>query len=281
MIKAKHNDQDIIIGQYTLGLLDRTENETVQQLLSADPAAARCALSWESNLLELVDALPSITPPHALLTQILTTLDLPLDPDDLMNERPLPAALPITLPEEPQPADDSPQVEANTTTFGDAQPTGKRLTKAVWFGGGVLGLLFVTVLVFALFPAKPTEPPITILEVAPTLGAVLQAPGQSSTPGWVVTIDPGGNVLLTPKVHTDAPSETSVQLWTYNKVLSQPRSLGLIDPNQPVAIPSTLIGEIGEDQYFEMTLEPQGGAPTSEPSGPVLFIGRVVTFGEK
>lgn len=134
--------------------------------------------------------------------------------------------------------------------------------------------------VLALMPAKPVAPPVTIVEVAPTQAAIMQAPGQSSTPGWVVTIDPQGNVLMSPKVRSDIPSDASVQLWTYNKSNPQPRSLGLIDPNQPVTVPANLIGEISPDQMFEMTQEPAGGSPTASPSGPILFIGRLVMFGK-
>lgn len=298
MIKTSYNEQEIVIGQYMLGLLDRKDNEDTQQLLGSDPAAAQCALAWESNFLELVDALPPVSPPHTVLEQILSALDLPLEPDEpevpeVTAVRPVEQQLhspqPDTSPEVQNRLTDEPPINQSLTADtpridkapGDSSPVRRPVSNAVWLGGGATGLIFVAVLALAFLPMRPPEPPITIVELAPTQGAILQAPGQSSTPGWVVTIDIDGNVLLTPKVHTDTPSDASVQLWTYSKTLSQPRSLGLIDPNQPVAVPSALIGKIGEDQYFEMTLEPEGGAPASEPSGPILFIGRVVTFGKQ
>ena len=134
-------------------------------------------------------------------------------------------------------------------------------------------------LALAIVPGKPVEPPVTIVKVAPTRAAILQAPGQSSTPAWIVTFDPQGNVLMSPEVRSDIPGDASVQLWTYNETLRQPRSLGLVDPNKPITIPASLMGELGSEQYFEMTLEPQGGSANGSPSGPVLFIGRVVVFG--
>ncbi len=134
-------------------------------------------------------------------------------------------------------------------------------------------------LALALMPAKPAEPPVTIVQVAPTQAAILQAPGQSSTPGWVVTVDPQRNVLMQPRVRSDIAPDSSVQLWTHNKSLPQPRSLGLIDPNQPVTVPAALMGDLAPDQIFEMTLEPAGGSPNGSPTGPILFIGRTVTFG--
>ena len=142
-----------------------------------------------------------------------------------------------------------------------------------------LGFALLALLVFVM-PKTPEPPKVTVVKVAPTKAAILQAPGQTSTPGWLLSIGPEGNVRLDPKVHTDVPPDASVQLWTHNKTLPQPRSLGLIDPNQPVTVPFAMIGDVSPDQIFEMTLEAQNGSSTGSPSGPILFIGRVVTFGQ-
>lgn len=161
-----------------------------------------------------------------------------------------------------------------------SQTIAKKSPKSLWLGGAAVVVALAALLTMVFIPSTPAEPPVVVVEIAPSKGAILQAPGQTSTPGWVVTIDPENNVTLTPQVHTEAPADASVQLWTYSKALPQPRSLGLIDPNQPVAVPADIMGEIRDDQFFEMTLEPEGGSPTSEPTGHILFIGRVVTFSQ-
>lgn len=329
-------DQDILIGQYTLGLLTTSDRERVQALLGNDASAARRALQWEEELLALVDALPLSPPPNTLLEQILSTLDLPFPPPtetpapDLRQAPPTPKreqspavsavgaepvrvspaepattapAQPTTAPVQPlntrlspAPLHDvqhsdrkdhvvTPRASEDGPTGMSSTPspsltTAKRHSKKVWMGGAAATLAAVALLTLVFLPRRPVEPPVVIVEVAPSKGAILQAPGQSSTPGWVVTIDLGGNVTLTPQVHTEIPEDASVQLWTYNKILPQPRSLGLIDPNQPVAVPSELMGEISDGQFFEMTLEAEGGSPTSEPAGPILFIGQIVTFSQ-
>ena len=311
MIKADPiMEQNITIGQYTLGLLASKDTARLQALLSSDAAAARSALRWEEEFLSLVDALPPIQPPHQLLESVLTTLDLPLPPDEpVAPVTPLtPATLvtPVTRvtsprsshadtvpePERPKrptrqiPIEQAPKHKSSDTAAVPPPITsrhdrsGKRPSKAVWIGGAVLVVALLALLTLLFVPSTPAEPPVVIVEVAPSKGAILQAPGQSSTPGWVVTVDLENNVTLTPQVHTETPADASVQLWTYNTGLPQPRSLGLIDPNQPVAVPAQIMGEIGEGQFFEMTLEPEGGSLISEPSGPILFIGRVVTFSQ-
>src|SRR5699024_9200480 len=100
MIKADPiMEQDITIGQYTLGLLAPKDTARLQALLSSDAAAARSALRWQEDLLSLVDALPSIQPPHQLLESVLTTLDLPLPPDELAA--PVTPGTPVTSPRSP------------------------------------------------------------------------------------------------------------------------------------------------------------------------------------
>lgn len=128
-----------------------------------------------------------------------------------------------------------------------------------------------------LTPAAPT---VSVIEMAPKQAAVLQAPGQSSTPGWILTVDPEGNVLLNPQVETQILESQSAQLWTQPASSTVPRSLGLIDPNRPVTLPHSLIGTLETGQIFEITLEAKGGSNSTMPNGPVLFIGRLVRFGD-
>ncbi|MGB3288482.1 MAG: anti-sigma factor [Burkholderiaceae bacterium] len=174
---------------------------------------------------------------------------------------------------------------SSTTKAESPQPPSREkpasMAGNIWIWRGASVAFAVIALALALMPAKPVPPAIKVVEVAPTQAAILQAPGQSSTPGWVLTVDPQQNVLLDPQVRSDIPATASVQLWTHNASMPQPRSLGLIDPNKPVTVPAALMGGVGPDQIFEMTQEPAGGSPTASPTGPVLFIGRIVTFGKK
>ncbi len=200
---------------------------------------------------------------------------------------PLSSSDTITTPDT-QPEDDATQsepelhisVEPSERRVSSQASRGKRAKQGnIWFWRCATVVFALLALALALIPSEPVPPPINIVQVAPTQAAILQAPGSSSTPAWVVTVDPNNNILMSPKVRSDIPSDASVQLWTYNKTIPEARSLGLIDPNQPVTVPVSLMGSIGPDQIFEMTLEPKGGSPTASPSGPILFIGRMVTFG--
>lgn len=318
MSSTPTSDRRILIAEYTLGLLSLQETSQAQALLGADSQAAVAALKWENSFLELVDLLPPVEPGPQSLQRLQAALGhapapiVHYSPPPVNAEKAPPA--PPPAPETPTPdyetltvaaalrtrekAVESPRDEPPAAVAAAAAPPRIKVSTAqpsvqmpppptaiirkgnIWFWR-IASLIFALIaLTLALMPAKPVAPPVTIVQIAPTRAAIMQAPGQSSTPGWVVTIDPQGNVLMRPQVRSDIPADASVQLWTRNKNMPQSRSLGLIDPNQPVTVPAALMGEISPDQIFEMTQEPAGGSPTASPSGPILFIGRIVTFGQ-
>lgn len=163
-------------------------------------------------------------------------------------------------------------------TENESQSRGFAFSRPLLLAG--LAAVVVLGLVIALLMNLNSEPPVNVIEMKPRQAAILQAPGQSSTPAWIATVDPQGNVLLIPKVNTEVKDAQSVQLWTQTPRGTQIRSLGLIDPNRPITIPASLIGTVEDEQIFEMTLEAEGGSNSGAPEGPVLYIGRIVSFGQ-
>ncbi|MEO1830539.1 MAG: anti-sigma factor [Pseudomonas sp.] len=118
-----------------------------------------------------------------------------------------------------------------------------------------------------------------VLRDAPTgasYTAVLQVPGESARPGWVVNVDGDGTLTLDALVADQIPPDRSVQFWTLVNPKDRPRSLGLIEPGKAVTLSAEQIGAVQAGQLFELTLEPKGGSPLDRPTGPVLYIGRAV-----
>lgn len=106
--------------------------------------------------------------------------------------------------------------------------------------------------------------------------AVLQAPGESAKPGWVVHIDTQGALHLEPLLQDQVPADRAVQFWTLVDPATGPRSLGLVEPGQGLKLLPEQIGRVQPGQLFELTLEPAGGSPYDRPTGKVLYIGRAV-----
>ena len=113
---------------------------------------------------------------------------------------------------------------------------------------------------------------------APVYTVVLQAPGEAASPGWRVTVSAQGDLQLTPLSESQYPANRSVQFWTLADPAQGPRSLGLVQPGEPLVLPASRVGGVESGQLFELTLEPPGGSPADRPTGPVLFIGRAVAL---
>lgn len=109
-----------------------------------------------------------------------------------------------------------------------------------------------------------------------TYTAVLQAPGEAASPGWVVNINAEGTLSLVSLVEDQIPQDRSVQFWTLIDPADGPRSLGLIEPGERVTLSAEQIGAVQAGQLFELTLEPAGGSPLDRPTGEILYIGRAV-----
>lgn len=314
------NDEVALLGIYCLGLLrDAHAVLPAQQLLSTDSNAAKDLIQWERIFCALTTCLTPVEPNPRIQQRLFQELGLPLStPTPVKAPAPRPqqpsASLqailqkptttrfdtPTTVKATPS-APSSPTPPAATTsdqpdkTQATTQPlatdTSAPSTPAPPFSDQTerarftwkphyiwLIVAFLVLLAALAWLLAPKSPAIQMVQMSPRAGAVLQAPGQTSTPGWVLSVDPEGHVLLAPQVRTDLHPDQSVQLWTQEPSSTEIRSLGLINPNQPVTIPAEIIGQVHVGQIFEMTIEPKEGS--AEPSSSVLFIGRVVNFGE-
>jgi len=177
-------------------------------------------------------------------------------------------------------------IEAFRPDAGAPAPSRPAIWRSLWFWRALSAALAILAAVLILpkgaFKHDPalsaslqpaTTPAPKIVQVA-----IMQAPGLSSTPGWVLTVDSRQNLVLAPQVDIVVPETESVYLWTYREQSPQPRLLGVVDPTRSLTLPMEVTGEVSPGQIFEMTQEPNA-APPQTPDGPILFIGRTVSLG--
>jgi len=71
----------------------------------------------------------------------------------------------------------------------------------------------------------------------------------------------------------------AIELWLILPD-QRPRSLGLIQPGQPIrlTIPPDLAGRLTPDAALAVSLEPPGGSPTGQPTGPVIASGKLTSL---
>src|SRR5262249_48150309 len=100
--------------------------------------------------------------------------------------------------------------------------------------------------------------------------------GSSGQPNVVATVT-GNNLLVVPaSLLTNDPR--AIELWLILPGSDQrPHSLGLIQPGQAMRLelPPDLATRLTPEATLAISLEPAGGSPTGQPTGPVNASGKL------
>ncbi len=84
----------------------------------------------------------------------------------------------------------------------------------------------------------------------------------------------GSDISLAAVNGRSVPEGRVAELWALPPGATAPTSLGLVPTQGRFTIPARVRPEAG--MLIEITLEPPGGSPTGRPTGPILFIGRLL-----
>jgi anti-sigma-K factor RskA len=137
----------------------------------------------------------------------------------------------------------------------------------------------------SLLPAgiRPKAPPQRVVVVpgpaqpAPAqYVAVLQKDG--SSPAFILSVDPATKNFTVRKVGATAEAGKSYELWLVSDKLQRPRSLGVIgnrDFTSRAALASYDTDTVNKATYA-VTVEPEGGSPTGQATGPIVFTGKLI-----
>jgi anti-sigma-K factor RskA len=94
----------------------------------------------------------------------------------------------------------------------------------------------------------------------------------------VATWDPASAMLLVaPAAGVAAVPGHAHELWLI-PADGKPRPMGLLEPGAPrrVPIPPALLAEMKAEVTLALSVEPAGGSPTGQPTGPVVAAGKLV-----
>jgi len=234
------DERDVIAGEYVLGTLDQQTSEQVEAAMARDPNWAAAVAAWEARLRGLVD----LAPPEAPPPQLWTAVEAALWPTDALKR----------------------------ARFWQAT----RIWRATRFWQSwAIGASFVVaaLAVFALLPRQ----------TAPQMLAVLVA--DANQPAFMAQVDASGGLRLAAAtsaggVRPNAAAGRSLELWGLPPGATAPRSLGVL-PKDP-GIFRVAAGQLRAvpDMLIMISQEPEGGSPTGQPTGPVVFYGRLIAVPE-
>ena len=114
------------------------------------------------------------------------------------------------------------------------------------------------------------------------LGAPLVAKldAEGGQTGFVAAVSSGvGSLTIVPAALLSAQEQKAFELWLI-PAGDKPHSLGLIDPTRPITIdvPKDLLSKVNSEAILAVSLEPPGGSPTGQPTGPVIANGKLAAL---
>jgi len=152
------------------------------------------------------------------------------------------------------------RIAASTgATTGEVVPLAFRRRLRVWQGGAALALAVAASL--AAFIVLRPAPPARVAVLAPISGGV---------PVLLATEQAGGVLVIQPSGAIAVPSDRDLELWALAKGETRPRSLGVLP-----ASGRRIVAALAPDTQLLVSLEPRGGSPTGQPTGPVVYAGTI------
>jgi anti-sigma-K factor RskA len=170
---------------------------------------------------------------------------------------PLAAAVPPVAPS-PQLWD---RIEA-TTAEPAAVPFALRRRLRIWQASTGAALALAASL--AAFVVLRSPPPARVAVLAPTTGGV---------PVLLATMEANGVLRIRPDGTIVVPVDHDLELWALAAGETRPRSLGVMPASGMQAVTTLAPGT-----QLMVSLEPRGGSPTGQPTGLVLYGGRLTAL---
>jgi anti-sigma-K factor RskA len=103
--------------------------------------------------------------------------------------------------------------------------------------------------------------------------AILQK--DAASPAFAVTVNLDKQELTVRPVAARAPPGKSYELWIIDAKLGA-RSLGVVGDTPRGASLSAYDPAVVADATYAVTVEPPGGSPDGKPSGPPVFVGKLI-----
>jgi anti-sigma-K factor RskA len=262
------DDKIALAAEYVLGTLDAAEREEAAAAIQSDPDFAALVRGWEKRLGELHAMVDAVEPPPATWERIKARL--PDAPQGALRLPDLPPAPP-----------------GGRAAGADVVALEQRLAR--WRGGAaVMGALAAGLAGLVVISALQPPPQPRVVEVvkevvkevpAPAAGrfvAVLQR--DAASPAFIMTVDLAAKSMTVRRVAAEEQPGKSYELWLVSDRFPAPRSLGVVGASEFTrsATLASYEPDIISGATFAVSLEPENGSPTGAPTGPVLWVGKLV-----
>jgi anti-sigma-K factor RskA len=232
-------DRDLDCAEYVLGLLDSQERKALERALDQDSALRGSVSAWEARLSPLGEDATAMQPPARVWRRIQADLG--------------------HVDHAAAPAPESP-VRRIWNSIG----LWRSLALATTFA-----MITVVALNLSLFSPTAIPPDAKPAYIAAAIT------GENGLPHWTMTIDTSKReIVVVPAVALQVAENASTELWLIPEN-SKPISLGVFSPSRStsIALSKENAAKLNTRAVLAVSLEPKGGSPTGQPTGPVVGKG--------
>jgi anti-sigma-K factor RskA len=231
--EPERGSDDLVAAEYVLGVLPADERQAASRRVEVDAAFARLVDAWEVRLAPLGSAYPDAAPPESVKAAI---------------DRRLFAS------------------SAASTAVGTAARAGLWSSLAFW-----RGLTAVAVAALAIAIAIPfVNAPVS----GPAIRLVASLASDGSDVKYLAVYDAAHHEVGLSHVAGERTEGKDFQLWMIEGK-DAPVSMGVIPSGPAVHIELTpaLQQKLAQGAVLAISIEPAGGSPTGQPTGPVVATG--------
>jgi anti-sigma-K factor RskA len=233
-------DLEGVAAEYALGTLSAAERAEVASRLDIDADLAEAVARWEIVLAPLAYAAPAVEPPPGLWPAIERRVSA-------IGSAGRPALHVVK--------------ESVATPEEERSGLWRIWAIAATIASVALGGLFVRErLMERPLPGEP-------------LVAALSADGEG--PAFLISVDVAKRELVIRRVGADVPVDRSHELWLVSDAVGKPVSLGLVGGEASSTALARFDPATFENATYAISLEPRGGSATGQPTGPVVFSGKL------
>jgi anti-sigma-K factor RskA len=233
---ADNTDDDLRCAEYVLGVLDADARASVAQEVESSPRAAAAVEHWQRQLMPLTDEIAEIAPAPYVWARIRG--DLQLDQPARAPER---------------------------------KGLWNNLPLWHWIGIGASVVAAAAIMFIVILPTQQVP---TQTSAGYMVSSIQQDNGVT---GWIATMDlTNSRIIVVPASPAAFANGRAPELWLLPPG-QKPIAVGMITPDKPttITLDRALLAQLGPSAVLAVSVEPTGGSPTGQPTGPVIAKGAI------
>ncbi|HEX7816740.1 anti-sigma factor [Dyella sp.] len=227
-------------AEYVLGVLDADARAAVAHEVATLDEAAVAVARWQRHLASLAYEAPAQEPPAEIWQRISQSLRL-----EQARSRP-----PVL----------------STTRWWD------NLRLWQWIGAGAIGVAAACLVVVLQRPTTPPQEQVHGISLM--VSSIHQENGVA---GWTATMDlQRKQIVVVPATPSPVAANRSTELWLIPQG-GKPIAVGVFQFDATTTLPLSpaLLSQLGPTAVLAVSVEPSGGSPTGQPTGPVIGKGNI------